>query len=401
VLVVLVAFGSLGDVQPFVTLGEGLRRAGHQVLLCGRPETASWIGLGGLDYFAVGGPRGRAVRRRGPWFVRVHRFARDEAGPQFDGLLAAARGADLLLSTGSQLVVASVAQALGIRHRSVLLCPQMLPSRRHPPMAVPWPGAPRFLHRAGRRFHVGLYNRAVRGPVAACRRQAGLGPLTNEFAANFLTQPIVACDPELAPIPPDCELAVDQVGYLHSLAPTGDLPADLRRFLAAGPPPVYIGFGSTSPAPPAVLTRLVVEAVAAAGCRAVVSRGWAGLGGEEHGSALHWTGPVPHEALFPRVAAVLHHGGAGTTAAAARAGRPQAILPPSLYDQAYWRQQVIERGIGVWAPRPQRLTAARLAGVLVRVLADSGVARRAAALGEVLRRRNAVRDAVELLGIGA
>jgi vancomycin aglycone glucosyltransferase len=397
---VLVAFGSLGDVQPFAALGDGLRRAGHQVRLCVRPETAGWADLLGLEVFSVHVPSPPAERRPAPWFVRLHRFARNESGPQFEALRTAARGADLLLSTGSQLVVSTVAQALGVRHRSVLLCPQMLPSRRHPPLAVPWAGAPSWLHRAGRRFHVEFYNRAVRGPVAACRRQAGLGPLGDEFAANFFTHPIVACDPELAPIPEDCELPADQVGYLHSAAPAGELSESLERFLAAGPPPVYVGFGSVTPAPPAVLTRLIVAAVAAAGCRAVVSRGWAGLGEGEHGAAIHVTGPVSHHALFPRVAAVVHHGGAGTTATAARAGRPQVILPPSLYDQAYWRQQVVDRGLGVWAPRPQDATPRVLAAALERVLGDPEIARRAAALGEVLRRRDAVRTAVELLGAG-
>lgn len=401
--VVLVAFGSLGDVQPFVALGEGLRQAGHQVLLCVRPETAGWADLRGLEVFPVGAPP-RPARptpgRPAPWFVRLHRFARDEAGPQFDALRTAARGADLLLSTGSQLVVSTVAQALGVRHRSVLLCPQMLPSRRHPPLAVPWAGAPPWLHRAGRRFHIEAYNRAVRGPVAACRREAGLGPLADEFAANFFTHPIVACDPELAPVPEDCELPVDQVGYLHFAAPAGELSESLERFLAAGPPPVYVGFGSVTPAPPAVLTRLIVEAVAAAGCRAIVSRGWAGLGEGEHEAAIHVTGPVSHHALFPRVAAVVHHGGAGTTATAARAGRPQVILPPSLYDQAYWQHQVVARGIGVRAPRPQRATARTLAAALRRVLEDAEMARRAAALGEILRQRDAVRSTVELLSAG-
>jgi UDP:flavonoid glycosyltransferase YjiC (YdhE family) len=142
---------------------------------------------------------------------------------------------------------------------------------------------------------------------------------------------------------------------------------------------------------------LIVEAVAAAGCRAVISRGWVGLEGE-NGAAIHFTGPVSHSALFPRVAAVVHHGGAGTTATAARAGRPQVILPPSLYDQAYWRQQVVDRRLGVWAPRPRRLTAPRLARVLRQVLGDGDISRRAEEMGAILRRRDAVRNAVELLG---
>jgi vancomycin aglycone glucosyltransferase len=402
--VVLVAFGTLGDVQPLVVLGAALRRAGHRVLLCSRPEIAEWLDLRGLDLFPIASPPPRPrwawPRRPAPWFVRLRRYARAEAGAQFDALSAAARGADLLLSAGSQLVVAAVAEALGIRHRSFVFCPQMLPSRRHPPFAVPWPRAPRWLRRAGRRFHVELYNRAIHPAAAACRSRAGLGPPRDEFAANFLTHPIVACDPELAPVPADCELAADQVGYLHPDDPPGALPAELERFLAAGPPPVYIGFGSATPGPAVALTRSIVAAVAAAGCRAVVARGAVGLGEGEGGAGggrIRFIGPLPHRALFGRVAAVVHHGGAGTTATAARAGRPQVILPPSLYDQAYWRQQIVERGLGVWAPRPQRLMAARLARALAQVLGDLAMAERAAALGEVLRRRDAVRDTVALL----
>ena len=366
------------------------------MLLCGRPDIPRWIDLRGLDFLAVGAVP-QIQRRKAPWFVKLHRFAHAEAEPQFDALSHAARGADLLVSAGSQLVAASVASALGIRHRSVVYCPQMMPSRRHPPMTVAWRGAPPFIHRAGRHLFVEVYNRMVREPVAACHRKAGLVSLQDEFSANFLTNPLIACDPELAPVPEDCPLQFDQVGYIHSQDGDNDLPAPLRDFLAAGPPPVYIGFGSTIPAPPARLTRLIVSAVAAARCRAVVSSGWAGLGGVEHGDNLHFTGPVSHYRLFPEVAAVIHHGGAGTTATAARAGKPQVILPPRLYDQAYWRAQVVERGIGVWAPKPRSLTVPKLARVLVQVLGDRETARRAAEFGKILVRRNAIRKALAVL----
>jgi vancomycin aglycone glucosyltransferase len=397
--VALIAFGSVGDVQPFVTLGEALSRAGHQVLFCGYPDVGNWVDLRGLDFCAVGGlrPAQPRARRPAPWFVELYRFARAEAAPQFNALLQAARDVDLVLSTGSQLVVASVAHALGVRHRSVLLCPQMLPSRRYPPLAVPWPGAPALLQRAGRRFFIEAYNHLIRGPVARCRRQIGLPALTDEFAANFFTHPIVACDPELAPIPKDCPLPAEQVGYLHPQMPTSALPAALQDFLAAEKAPVYIGFGSTTPAPPAILTGQIVAAVHAVGCRAILSRGWARLGGGEYGETIYVTGPVSHYALFPHVAAVVHHGGAGTTATAAWAGRPQIILPPSLYDQGYWRAQVVARGLGVWAPAPQRLTVSMLAGALERVLADRDMTLRAAALGAVLRQRDAVGNALQVV----
>ena len=394
--VLLVGFGTVGDVQPLAALGNGLKVAGHTVLLCGRPDIPRWIDLRGLDFLAIGAAP-QIQRRRAPWFIKLHGFAHAEAEPQFDALSDAARGADLLVSAGSQLVAASVARALGIRHRSVVYCPQMMPSRGHPPMTVAWRGAPPFIHRAGRRLFMEVYNRMVRTSVAACPRKVGLDYLRDEFSANFLTNPLIACDPELAPVPEDCPLQFDQVGYIHSQSGGNELPAPLRDFLAAGPPPVYIGFGSTIPAPPARLTRLIARAVVAVGCRAVVSSGWAGLGGVEHQDNLRFTGPVSHYRLFPQVAAVIHHGGAGTTATAARAGKPQVILPPGLYDQAFWRAQVVERGIGVWAPKPRSLTVRKLARLLVHVLSDRETARRAAELGEILIRRNAIGKAVAAL----
>ena len=396
--IVLVGFGSLVDVQPLVALGDGLRGAGHQVLLCGRPDTPHWVDLRGLDFKTITPVPQRSLGAL-PWVVHLYRFARAEAQPQFDALYAAARGADMIVSCGSQVIVSSVAEALGIRHRSMAHSPQMFPSRHYPPLTVSWSSAPCWVRRAGRRYFMEIYNRTVHAPVAACRRRAGLTRRHDEFTANFLTHPLVVCDPELAPAPPDCGFRFDQVGYLHLPDENRPLPDGLQAFLSAGPAPVYIGFGSTTPLPPTALTRLIVDAVKLAGCRAVVSSGWAGLGGTAPNS-IYFAGAVSHAELFPHVAAIVHHGGAGTTAAAARSGKPQMILPPGLYDQAFWRSQVVDRGIGIWAPQPKRLTASRFAKLLIRLMSDVEMAQRADALGRTLRGRDAVTAAVHALERG-
>jgi sterol 3beta-glucosyltransferase len=144
------------------------------------------------------------------------------------------------------------------------------------------------------------------------------------------------------------------------------------------------------------LTRLIVDAVTLAGCRAVVSSGWAGIGGTAP-TSIYFAGSVSHSKLFPHVAAIVHHGGAGTTATAARSGKPQMILPARLYDKAFWRAQVVDRGIGIWAPAPKNLTASRFASLLNRVVGDSETAQRANVLGRTLRRRDAVEAAVRVL----
>ena len=157
-------------------------------------------------------------------------------------------------------------------------------------------------------------------------------------------------------------MEVDQVGYLLPKDDT-PLPPKLESFLEAGPAPVYLGFGSMMGSDPAGTTRLLLDAIELAGCRAVLATGWAGLGDGALPDSVFRAGPLPHSSLFPRVAAVIHHGGAGTTATAARSGVPQIIVP-HLLDQYYWGHRAHLAGV---APPPlprTKLSAARLAELI-------------------------------------
>src|SRR6185437_316383 len=137
---------------------------------------------------------------------------------------------------------------------------------------------------------------------------------------------LAAFDPEIAPLPGDWPAAAHVTGYwfLDSDEP---LPADVEAFLAAGDKPVYIGFGSMPSKDPAGRTAAIVDAVRKAGCRALIHSGWAGIGEAVRDPRCKVIGEVNHAALFPRLAAVVHHGGAGTTATTLRAGVPQVIVP--------------------------------------------------------------------------
>jgi vancomycin aglycone glucosyltransferase len=177
-------------------------------------------------------------------------------------------------------------------------------------------------------------------------------------------------------------MPVVQIPCLH---PRGGppLPEKLERYLAAGPAPVFLGFGSMADPDPAATTRRLLEAIEALGCRALISHGWAGLGEvplPEHVMAL---GDVSHARLFPRVAAVVHHGGAGTTHSAARAGVPQVVIPHML-DQFYFARRVHELGVGPPAIPRKRLTVARLVETLRATLDNEQLAHRAAQLGSEL-----------------
>jgi sterol 3beta-glucosyltransferase len=148
---------------------------------------------------------------------------------------------------------------------------------------------------------------------------------------------------------------------------------------------------------PARLTRLVAEALARVGARAVLARGWSGAAATDLPDTIFAVDKVPHHWLFPRMAALVHHGGAGTTAAGLRAGKP-ALIVPHMADQPYWGRRVFELGVGVRPlPRP-RLTAEALARRLEALLADTHIAANAAALGEHIRAEQGVANAVEWIG---
>jgi len=196
-------------------------------------------------------------------------------------------------------------------------------------------------------------------------------------------RPILAADAELAPAPLESAVGIERIPCLHPFAGP-PLPEKLQHFLETGPPPVFLGFGSMTDPDPVGSTDLLLEAVRRAGVRAVISRGWAGLAEGALPDGVFATGPVAHAHLFPRMAAVVHHGGAGTTTMAARAGVPQVVIPHVL-DQHYWAFHVARLGLGPPRIPRRRLTAAALAETLIAV-ADNEILRdRTAEFGDRLR----------------
>jgi vancomycin aglycone glucosyltransferase len=183
-------------------------------------------------------------------------------------------------------------------------------------------------------------------------------------------QPWLAADPTLAPWPEPADLGVVQTGA-WILPDERLLPAGLNAFLDAGPPPVYVGFGSMRA--PEDVARVAIEAIRAQGRRALVARGWAGLAPIDDRDDCFAVGEVNQQALFGRVAAVVHHGGAGTTTTAARAGAAQVVVP-QWADQPYWARRVADLGIGV-AQDVQNLTTESLSAGLRTALAPQTRAR--------------------------
>jgi sterol 3beta-glucosyltransferase len=170
----------------------------------------------------------------------------------------------------------------------------------------------------------------------------------------------------------------------------------LQTFLQAGPPPVYIGFGSMPSQDAEAKLQVILAALAQTGARGIVATGWGGLAAAETPDTVYLLESAPHDWLFPQMAAVVHHGGAGTTAAGLRAGVP-TIVCPFFGDQPFWGRRVAALGVGP-APIPQRrLTAKRLGAALESTLQDKAMHRRAQQLGELIRREDGVGRAIALI----
>jgi UDP:flavonoid glycosyltransferase YjiC (YdhE family) len=391
--VVLAPEGTRGDVQPLVALGEALAARGCDVLLCAPPETRDMAAEHGLELRPTGvdaraylGAHGAELQAGG---LRTHRAALGyfhlALERQFRLLGDAVRGADLVLGAGVQLGAASLAEAHGVPYRFVAYCPAIFPSGEHPPFVLERQIRSPFVNRIAWRAFLSFYTFAVRRDLDAYRAELGLAPVRDVYAYMRSERPLLAAHPDLAPLPRDCPFEVEHVGPFRPRV-RRELPAKLEAFLESGPPPVYLGFGSMPAADPVATTHDLLDAVESLGVRAIVSEGWAGLGGCPLPGDVIGVGSVPHDLLFPRVAAVVHHGGAGTTATAALAGVPQIVVP-HVADQFYWARRVAELGIGPLPLPRRRLDAGRLAELIGAVVENEIVAERARELGERLRAR--------------
>lgn len=388
--VALVGDGTLGDVAPLLELGRRLRHAGHEVVLCAPPDFAATAAAFSLPFHAVGRPvrayleqKAHALGAPLALLAEMRRYSLLAIETQLRALPAAVERADLVVGGGLAFGAGSLAELRRARYRYLAYCPALLPSREHAPLFAPWQGLPSLANRALWRVTELAYARIFKPALDRGRAELGLAPV-DDVARHLLSdRPILAADRALAPPPGDAPHALRQIPALQLADPT-PLPEKLEHFLASGAPPVFFGFGSMTDADPRATSALVVSVAGALGRRAILSAGWAGLGGVPLPESVCAIGPVPHAALFPRVAAVVHHGGAGTTTCAARAGAPQVIVP-HLFDQFFWSRRIEALGLGVGHVPRRRLAFAALRDALAAVLDAEIVAHRAREIGARLR----------------
>jgi vancomycin aglycone glucosyltransferase len=351
--VLLSTYGSRGDVEPMAALAVELQKLGAEAIVSVPPdqEFVELLARAGVPLAPAFMPIRQWVgeRAKPASAADFHKLASDMMAGQFDAISAAAGSCDAIVATGlfqSASAARSVAERLGLCYRHVTFCPLFLPSHHHRPF--PYPGHPlpaevtdnRELWEFNARTMDALFGEALR----AHRSAVGLPPVDVARDQVFTDQPFLASDPVLWPWQPTelCDAVQTGAWILPDERP---LPAELMAFIEAGEPPIYVGFGSMFMQSARDAARVALEAARARGRRTVVLRGWADLALGDDGSDCFVTGDVNQQALFPRMAAVMHHGGAGTTTAATRAGAPQVIVP-QIVDQPYWASRVAALGIG-------------------------------------------------------
>jgi sterol 3beta-glucosyltransferase len=386
VRILIVTAGSRGDVAPFTGLGQRLQEAGHQVALAAHDAFAGLVRGCGLEHRPLPGDPRDLVRARTA--AGSDEQVRSGTVRFLEGLgegivAAVGQAADVVLTAlGPAPLSRLAAEALGLPCLGTYLAPAV-PTGEFALPGLPQSGdaGPAANLAAGREL-LAAAGSLYEGILPRLRDRLCLppGPVGGSDGADGVVWPVChGFSPLVVPRPADWPSGAEVSGYWWPARPEDwQPPPGLVDFLAAGPPPVFFGFGSMAPGQGEQLSQVIADAVTRVGVRAVVQAGWAGLTGT--GEQILAVGDVPHDWLFPQVAAVVHHAGAGTTGAGLRAGVP-AVPVPVLADQPFWAHRLHDLGV---APEPvyfARLSAETLSGALRECLAEPGYRERAASLG--------------------
>lgn len=411
--ITIVANGSRGDVQPYLALGIGLRQAGFDVTLAAPTPFEEFVTSRGVRFADLkADPRAIIESELGTaWLESGHNpfafvsrltpIVEPILDRFLDATLAACAGAEAIIYSPLGIVAWHIGEAMGIP--AILASPvPNVPTRAFPSPLVPGLPLGGAYNRLTHKLVEQLFWQPFRTKANRWRREAlGLPPLP--LSGPY---PRIAADEEIVlygysrhviPRPADWPPFVHVTGYWFLDRPEGwQPPVDLVDFLDAGPPPVYVGLGSMVGRDPEQTTGIVLDALLNTGRRGILLAGWAGLGGVDLGDDVIVVDDIPHDWLFPHVSTVVHHGGAGTTGAGLRAGKPTVILP-FFADQPFWGRIVHQRGIG---PRPiprKRLTSDGLTRAIRDATTDPLMRELAGKLGRTIRSEDGVGQAVAVL----
>jgi sterol 3beta-glucosyltransferase len=400
-------FGSTGDHQPYIALGLALQRAGHEVVFmaaCHFHERIQKLGLQTYDY-------GPVWNQQKVDAISAAMIATTDPGRQIELMyeqslpelltavppsLALLAECDLLINHNVNVSAAAAAIKLGKPMMTGHLFPTLIETPQLSPLGGSlgsWPN--RFLWFLVRQ----ILRRKADPYIHQVFDNIGL-PRQQDYLTRTLHSPLlnlVAISPALLPAETGWPSHYQTTGYWFLEEPSFRPDESLERFLSSGEPPVLVSFGSMSGFDVTKQTEALVEGARRAKVRMLLQAGWSGLGGSgELPENVYRIGVVPHSWLLPRVAAVMHHGGAGTTAAVLRAGVPQSVVW-HLGDQSMWGKIVQAKGVGVAPIRHTKLTATWAEKTLQQLTQRTDLKQKAAAMGENIRAEDGLGNAVRAI----
>ncbi|WEP00124.1 glycosyltransferase [Streptomyces sp. FXJ1.172] len=389
--------GSRGDVAPYTGLGHRLALAGHEVTLVTHARFEPLVAGSGVRFHALPvdplaeleSPRGQGLHRSASdagKLLRLADMARRLVGRMTEDLLTAARDSEALLLSASLAPLGhTIAEGLRLPSMGVYLQPIAGTREFAPPVLGGGSWGPAANRMAGHGVCLATEH-IFTGALPGVRRRLGLPPQRAGAALRAREQRLWPVhhgfSPLVVPRPRDWRPGLAVSGYWWPYDTQEQLPQDVREFLAAGAPPVFVGLGSATVPDAGRLSARVVAALRRAGLRGVIQRGWGGLAAD--GPDMLTIGEVPHALLFPHMAAVVHHAGAGTTAAGLRAGVP-AVPVPVQFDAGFWSARLVALGVAPAAVPLRRLTVDALASALVRATREPPYRDRARTLGTRIR----------------
>jgi sterol 3beta-glucosyltransferase len=399
VKICILTIGTRGDVQPYIALGLGLKAAGHEVSISTLAEFKPLVNQYGLLHDSLRGDflkvaQSTLGQKGGNQLKRIRQYiemAKDTLADEW----ASAQKADVFIYSPAAIGGYHIAEKLKIPTFAAFPAPLYSPTRDFPSPFLPFHNLGPF-NKLSHQLFAKLGPAMYRGPINQFRKDV-LG-LPSAKGENILRgKPITklyAYSEAVVPRPADWDESSIVTGYWFVDAPANWQPdPKLVRFIQEGSTPVYIGFGSMFMSGEKQRTEIALQALRLTGQRGILATGWGGLTADNTSRDIFVLDAAPHDWLFPQVAAIVHHGGAGTTGAALRAGKPQ-IICPFVGDQFFWGRRVADLNVAP-SPIPQiELTAGRLASAIKHAITNTHLQQRASSIGETIRAEKGVERAV-------
>ena len=385
-----VILGTRGDVQPMIALATGLIGNGHEVIICAPSENEQLATSYNCQFIAFGPEIKKAVKdhpekQKGGVAIKITPSqGKKIVSDQINLLPDKIKGVDLILAAGIVLGVQTAADRLKVPYRLVAFYPVILGTTKDDPLKN------RLMFGFGR----AMINLLMKGFINKQRAKYGLPPIKDCWEHWMGENVILACDSELNKSREGTAFAFTQTGFMLLPSKTG-LPDHVDTFINTGKPPVYIGFGSNPITTPEKYNQIFEKVRDITNQRLIISKGWAEFP-ESNARDILYVDEIPFELLFPRLSAIVYHGGTGTMAAASRSGVPQAAFP-FMGDQFDNRTQIIKLGLGPVTCDFKKVTPEAISSAITECISDEKYKTKAVEISQRLQNVNGIELTIQLI----